>query len=170
MYKWINITTNADYELLTGLIDSEFSPKEVASRLAERISTAVKGVLVEYNYVDKDYRSTYYHFYAKKGQRYRSDCVRLHFFDGAAQFDDKNYALTPANGSLGDHYFGYMVLRPTGIATVGRSLLSPDISRAKGRVMQAAHKVHVLGERLEVNGFPSMDQHNDISVCAHAAC
>lgn len=170
MYKWIKIGTNADYNALATSIDAEFDPARVASRLEHRISQAVKAVLIEPNYVDKDYRSTYYHFYAKKGQRYRPDCVRLHFFDGAVSFDEKALALNCADSKLADHYFGYMVLRPTGIATIGRSILSPDISQAKGRVMHAAHKVHLLGERLEVNGFPSMDQHNDISVCAHAAC
>ena len=84
MYKWIDINTNADYMTLVNLLDPEFGPKKVAERLSDRISNAVKGILVEFNYVDKDYRSTYYHFYAKKGQRYRPDCVRLHFFDGAA--------------------------------------------------------------------------------------
>jgi hypothetical protein len=64
-----------------------------------------------------------------------------------------------------------MVLRPTGIATIGRSVLSPDIRKgASGFIITALHKVQLLGYELEVQGFPSMDQHIDISVCAHAAC
>jgi hypothetical protein len=64
-----------------------------------------------------------------------------------------------------------MVLRPTGIATIGRSILSPDVRMgASGFIITAEHKVHLLGYRLEIEGFPSMDQHVDISVCAHAAC
>ncbi len=53
----------------------------------------MKGVLIERNYVDKDYRSAYYNFYAKKGQHYRADCVRLHFFDASVNFDDNTLAL-----------------------------------------------------------------------------
>jgi hypothetical protein len=128
-------------------------------------------VLIEEDYTDKDYRSTYYNFYSKKGQRYRPDCVRLHFFDQTVAFDEKTLRLTCPDNELSHHYFGYMVLRPTAISTIGRSIVSPDVrSGAKGLIISADHKVHLLGYRLSVQGFPSMDQHNDISVCAHAAC
>lgn len=79
--------------------------------------------------------------------------------------------LSCPDNRLTDHYFGYMVLRPTGIATIGRTVLSPDIRSGASRfIITANHKVHLLGYKLTVQGFPSMDQHIDISVCAHAAC
>jgi hypothetical protein len=57
-------------------------------------------------------------------------------------------------------------------------VVSPDVRKASGgaiitanqRIITAKHKVHLLGYKLTVEGFPSMDQHIDISVCAHAAC
>ncbi len=126
--------------------------------------------MIEEDYIDKDYRSTYYNnFYSKKGQRYRPDCVRLHFFDQTVTFNE-TLRLTCPDNQLSHHYFGYMVLRLAGIATIGRSIMSPDVrSGAKGLIISADHKVHLLGCRLSVQGFPSMDQHNDISVGAHAA-
>ena len=45
-------------------------------------------MLVEHGYVDKDYRSTFYNFYAKKGRQYRPDCIRLHFFDSTVSYDE----------------------------------------------------------------------------------
>jgi hypothetical protein len=64
-----------------------------------------------------------------------------------------------------------MVLRPTRIATIGRTILSPDIrSGACPFIISAKHKAHVLGNKLMIEGFPSMDQHLDIAVCAHVAC
>ncbi|WFU42224.1 hypothetical protein QA640_07045 [Bradyrhizobium sp. CB82] len=171
MYKWISLATSADLAQLPNHITSEYNPGKVAKTLSLGISDAVKGVLIEYNYIDKDYRSTYYNFYSKKGQYYRSDCVRLHFFDQTVTFDDATSALVCPDRELNDHYFGYMVLRPTGIATIARSVLSPDIRKGAGRfIITAAHKVHLLGYKLVIQGFPSMDQHVDISVCAHAAC
>ena len=136
------------------------------------LSGAVKGILIEKNYIDKDYRSTYYNFYAKKGQSYRPDCVRLHFFDETVTFDETALRLGGhPEAQLEHHYFGYIVLRPTGMATIGRSVLSPDVrTGASGSIIAAKHKVHLLGYKLIVQGFPSMDQHIDISVCAHAAC
>ncbi len=74
-------------------------------------------------------------------------------------------------GPIPRNYFGYMVLRPTITATLGRSLLSPRIRNGvKGYAIQACHKVHLLGDTLTVWGFPSMAQHADIAVCAHVSC
>jgi hypothetical protein len=171
MYTWLQLSSAADLAQLEKHILPEYGPASVAKTLANGISGAVKAVLIEDNYIDKDYRSTYYNFYAKKGQRYRADCVRLHFFDQSVSFNDKTLALSCSDNQLTDHYFGFMVLRPTGIKTIGRTVLSPDIRSGAARFIIAAHhKVHVLGYTLKVQGFPSMDQHVDISVCAHAAC
>ena len=60
---------------------SRSSPKRSRGSLKNNISSEVSGVLVEHDYIDKDYRSTFYNFYAKMGRPYREDCVRLHFFD-----------------------------------------------------------------------------------------
>jgi len=172
MYSWLQL--NAPGDLLAGLtaqLSPDYSPRYVANRLDGVMSSGVKGVLIERNYIDKDYRSTYYNYYSKKGQRYKLDCVRLHFFDQTVTFDPTAFRLRSPDGRLTDHYFGYMVLRPTGIATIGRSVVSPDVrSGACKYIITARHKVHLLGYKLEVEGFPSMDQHVDISVCAHAAC
>lgn len=171
MYKWIVIDSPEAYRQLEEFIDAEYEPTRVVQLLAKGLTPQVAGVLVEFDYVDKDYRSTYYNYYAKKGRRYRSDCVRLHLFDPAVSAQADATSLQCADGRLSDHYFGYMVLRPTLQATIGRSMLSPDIrSGAEGLVIHCKHVVHVLGYRLEVNGFPSMDQHVDIAVCAHVSC
>jgi hypothetical protein len=175
MYKWIPINSKADLAVLSKVISSEYDPQRVVKKLSDGISGAVKAILIEYNYIDKDYRSTYYNFYAKKGKSYNPNCVRLHFFDETVAFDPKAFKLTSQEkdptGELKHHYFGYMVLRPTTIATIGRSVVSPKVrTGASGSLITARHKVHLLGYRLEVVGFPSMDQHSDISVCAHVAC
>lgn len=171
MYTWIPLKSSADLTQLVAHISPEYDPKSVSEKLAEGMSDAVKAVLIERNYIDKDYRSTYYNFYVKKGQHYRPDCLRLHFFDETVSFDGKGFKLSWPGEELNHHYFGYMVLRPTGIATIGRSIVSPDVrSGARGSLITTGHKVHLLGYTLSVEGFPSMDQHIDISVCAHAAC
>lgn len=172
MYKWLPLNTSADLDSLAAEISVEYGPTRVIEKLKNGLSGAVKAVLIEKNYIDKDYRSTYYNFYAKKGQAYRPDCLRLHFFDETVTFNPEALKLGGhTEHDLGDHYFGYMVLRPTGIGTIGRSVVSPDVRNGtSGSTITAKHKVHLLGYKLTVEGFPSMDQHIDISVCAHAAC
>lgn len=48
--------------------------------------------------------------------------------------------------------------------------LAKSISSAVKGIIHSEHRVHLLGHRLSVWGFPSMSQHVDISVCAHVAC
>ena len=170
-YDSIVIETNNDYEQLNEVLDKEFNPKEIAKDLKSQITSKVKTLLVEHGYVDKDYRSTFYNFYAEKGRKYRADCVRVHFFDDKVSYDEAKTDIIANDGRLQDHYFGYIVLRPTIEATLGRSVLSPDIRKdARGRAIQSVHTVNLLGHQLRVWGFPSMSQHADISVCAHVAC
>ncbi len=171
MYNWLSITKESDYDKLARYLTEEFGGAQVIRRLRDTMTDAVRGVLIESDYTDKDYRSTYYNYYAKKGRNYRADCVRLHFFDETIEFNEATLDLRSKDERLEDHYFGYIVVRPTYYSTIGRSLLSPNIRRgARGSIIHAKYKVHLLGHRLEVSGFPSMEQHSDISVCAHVAC
>ena len=170
-YDWIDVSGPDRYDRLANLLDEVFEPKAIAIRLSDEVTNAVKCVLVEHGYVDKDYRSTFYGFYSKKGRSYRSDCVRLHFFNGSVKYDEGRTNIVCGDGCLGDHYFGYVVLRPTMTATLGRSVLAPGIRvAARGRAIQSEHHVNVLGYTLPVWGFPSMAQPTDIAVCAHVSC
>src|SRR3982074_92997 len=94
MYTWITLESTSDLTLLNKHITPEYGPSRIIKTLADGLSNAVAAVLIERNYIDKDYRSTYYNFYAKKGQVYRSDCVRLHFFDSTVRFDPGRLGLT----------------------------------------------------------------------------
>ena len=170
-YTWLEIDSPKDYRKLVDILDVEFEPQVIAWELKNNISGEVSSILVEHDYIDKDYRSTFYNFYAKMGRPYRQDCVRLHFFDKDVTFTDSPLDLKGPDSWLEDRYFGYIVLRPTIAATLGRSVLSPRIRiGARGNVIQSHHKVHLLGYTLSVWGFPSMAQHEDIAVCAHVSC
>ncbi len=170
-YDWIDLDSDGGYDRLRQTLDPEFGPERIVPHLEEQLTTAAKGVLVEHGYVDKDYRSTFYNFYAKKGRLYQPDCVRLHFFDETVRYDEVSANIVCHDHRPCDHYFGYIVLRPTLVATLGRSLLSPDIRKgARGSAIQSVHFANLLGHRLPVWGFPSMAQHVDIAVCAHVSC
>ena len=170
-YDWISLEDPEGYNRLNNVLDPEFDPMGIAHRLKTQLTHAAKGVLVEHGYVDKDYRSTFYNFYAKMGRSYRPDCVRLHFFDETVWYDETRTDIACSDHRPQDHYYGYIVLRPTIVATLGRSLLSPDMRLgARGRAIQSIHHVNLLGHSFPIYGFPSMAQHRDIAVCCHVCC
>jgi len=87
-YTWLVIDSPDDYNRLTEILDDPFEPEAIARKLKNNISEEISGVLIEHDYIDKDYRSTFYNFYAKMGRPYRQDCIRLHFFDKDVRFSD----------------------------------------------------------------------------------
>lgn len=172
-FKLFDISAPDDLDLLVDYLDEVYEPQLVVDRLKSGLDPRCKKVLLESYYNDKDYRSTYYHYYAKKGYRYEINCARLHFFDERVSllpdFELRFSITEPQKPS--NTYFGYMVLRPTRQSTIGRTVIAPSaIKSFHGCVIEANHKVHLLGHKLTVAGFPYMTQHTDISVCAHATC
>lgn len=179
MFEWLPISKASDFERLVDLLDpTEYGLQEVVDWLAQHANDTVAGVLVEFPYIDKDYRSTYYHYYAKKGRAYSSLSARLHFFPKGWKLSVNPLTLgQPAEGSnpidatVSRDYLGFMTLRPTRINTIGRTVLHPSVIRdAGGWIIGHRHKAHVLGHRVDTRGFPFMQQHTDIAVCAHTAC
>lgn len=113
MYRWLDIKSPDDLNKLIEELPDDYNPPEVVGQLKGQLSTEVKGILIEDGYVDKDYRSTYYDFYAKKGLRYSSFCVRLHFFkQGVTLTADRNLSVSEKN--LEERYVGYMVFDSIG--------------------------------------------------------
>lgn len=180
MAVWLTIRSANDFDKLyeTGLSPLDFALAEVTQWCRLYLSGAVKGTLVEYPYVDKDYRSTYYNYYAKKGIAYDSYCARLHLFRGGVTFEAPASSLRingrprdATDDELTRKYLGFVTLRPTKRHTIGRTVINPaGVRGAKGQIIVSRHKAHVLGHRLQVRGFPFMQQHSDIAVCAHTVC
>lgn len=170
-YDWLEIKGPDDYEVVAKFIGGEFLGGAVIPLLRRILDGNVRNVLIEQPYVDKDYRSTYYAFYAKRARPFRSDCVRLHFFGDSVTFDAARLDLRLPEGSPG-HYFGFMVLRPTHSQTIVRAVIDPNATLRSESLFLASgqHKVHLLGQTLTVCGFPYAQQASDIAVCAQTAC
>jgi hypothetical protein len=129
------------------------------------VGKACKSIVVERDYVCKDYSDTYVHFYAKKFASYPKKCFRLLFFRETVRSIDwrnvRDYA-----GS----FIGYSVVRPTWIRSIGRTVLDPRYcDGVDGFMCVGRHHVHFLGDTFTVHGFPYISQDGDVTICAHAA-
>ncbi len=77
----IKIDSPDDYVKLWAKIPRDYLSSGLMKQFQALLAPSVKSLFVEYPYVDKDYRSTYYGFYSKRHQSYDKFCFRLHLFD-----------------------------------------------------------------------------------------
>ena len=123
----------------------------------------VRTVLVEFRYIDLDYRSEHSSFYGTTFRRYPSVCHRLHFFSEKVSVDLSNL------GSLQDAYRGYSVMRPLPQSPVGRTMVPPPKELEEATVCLATDTVHLFGYSFNVVAMPFISQDAQYLRCAHAA-
>ncbi|MCD6139286.1 MAG: hypothetical protein J7J91_12100 [Deltaproteobacteria bacterium] len=162
--KIISINNPTDYYKLTDVIPQDYLLPNLIDRFQKRLNSSIKSIVVEYPYVDKDYRSTYYNFYSKRHRNYDKFCFRLHFFEKPFGSEDD---LPKNSGS----YQEAIVLRPTEVTPLGRTQLSPKAIRDfKGFICESTFENNLMGVPLQVKCFPHIMQDTDVTVCAHAVC
>ncbi len=125
-----------------------------------------KTVIFEWDYVDKDYQDEFAAFYSHAFKRYPSRAVRLHFF--AADLADNDISRIDA---FSDKYLGFLVLRPTDLQRVGRTILTPTLKDPDKEFIhcRAAFSAHILGHTLSVQSMPFIQQDTQVGACAQAS-
>lgn len=161
----IQIRNESDWNLVYSACNGYLTRKD-HKKLRDYLKDDVKTVILEKDYIDKDYRDTFYNFYSKKFAQYPSSTIRLHFFKVIIP-ENKIFNLDIYN----THYLGFSVIRPSRINSIGRTVINPKAhSKISGHMCKTEYKVHVLGSELKVEGFPYISQDTDVTRCAHAAC
>ena len=141
-------------------------PDVLQAVLSQAYALGAQSAVLEYRYLDPDYRNEHSRFYSTTFRRYPAVAHRLHFFSQPLPSELMS-ANEPARfGKLG--YLGYTVLRPVAGAPVGRTMLVPPLGIANHIACLATDTVHLLGERLTVTASPFMAQDAQLSTCAHA--
>lgn len=174
-----NIRANSDvyFDLTrpdaTELILRRYAAGMPAARtlvLKRTISAAIAGgantVLVEPNYIDKDWRSEHSAFYSKAFKAYQGVTDRLHFL--ALDEGRGLEAISSSISKASFDYVGYSIMRPLPWAPVGRTMLRPPRPLLGKVQCIATDIVHLYGVRLEVSGSPFISQDSQLTRCAHA--
>ena len=123
-------------------------------------------VIMEDDYVDRDYQDEFATFYSKSFRRHPSRCTRFHFFSGKLRkVDIKNI------GKFQDDYLGFVILRPTMKLLVGRTLLKRENEMPENEFVHclAKYSAHVLGHKLTVVAMPFTQQDSQVGACAQAS-
>lgn len=148
-------------------VDDKFISPEIETEIAKLIDELKEDLfcVIEYPYVDKVYRDSYYHYYSSKHYTYQRDCIRVSLFNSEITHDD---FLNPARQSeLNNKFLGFFVLRPTINALFGRSMISPMAFEVNSyKISSCKSNCLVYGVKLEVEGFPHSSQDGETIKCA----
>ncbi len=137
----------------------------------ERLKTYLKPfrsdlfVVIEHPYVDKTYRDTYYNYYASKNHSYHRNSIRLSLLN--ENLPDEVFRSRADYQKVKDSYLGFIILRPTFPAIVGRSLVSPKaLQNMNIAICDVSYPATVNGLKVNVNGFPHSSQDSEAITCA----
>lgn len=148
-------------------VDDKFVSPEIETEIAKLIDELKEDLfcVIEYPYVDKVYRDSYYHYYSSKHYTYQRDCIRVSLFNGEITQDD--FLAPERHRELNNKFLGFFVLRPTINALFGRSMISPKAFEDNGyKISTCKTSCLVYGVKLEVEGFPHSSQDGETIKCA----
>jgi hypothetical protein len=121
--------------------------------------------LIEYPYVDKLYRDSYYNYYSSKHLSYKRDCIRVSLFEG--EISDQEFLNPEGHDELNKKFLGYFVIRPTINALFGRSIISPTAFESNHfHICSCKTDSLVYGVKLSVEGFSHCSQDAETIKCA----
>jgi hypothetical protein len=121
-------------------------------------------IIIEKDYLDRDYLEEYANFYCKSFESYSSRTHRLHFFKDYINFED-------LEGLASKEYLGYSIVRPIDSYRSGRTILPPPYDDVKKSFIacKTEYYASLLGSNLKIIGTPFIQQDSNVNVCAQAS-
>lgn len=122
-------------------------------------------VTIEYPYVDKVYRDSFYTYFSSKHNLYARDCIRVSFF--ATAINHSNFRNKETEQFLQNNFRGYLIIRPTFSCPIGRSLIDKRaFVEDDFMICHYSGNVAINGVKLQVSGFPHSSQDAESISCA----
>jgi hypothetical protein len=137
-----------------------------------------KTIVVEREYVDRDFLEDYAAYYVRCFPVYKKTCTRIHLFNESFGKDALDACLggdeqALSAKALNDSYLGFMVIKPLPQTVIGRTCLT-TYPATKSRSFPAARKAefaaHLFGIPLKVPcSLPFQEQDSVVAACATSA-
>lgn len=125
--------------------------------------------LVEFPYVEKTYRNTYYHYFSSKHHQFARNSIRLSVFNTSVSEEDFQTSEKFKELLNRESYLGFITLRPTFPKVIGRSVLSAKAAPIHSRhVCEAAFDASIKSIKTRAIGFPHLSQDREYLTCAEA--
>lgn len=144
-------------------------------------------VVIEKDYVSRDYLSDYTSYYATCYEDYKKKCTRLHFFTSKREellslFKEKFYN-SLVEGALKNRehqdfwtedYLGYIVIKPIPYRFMGFTLLKHYNFKTGANHYKDSrdywgvkhYKIHLFGNELEIQSLAFQEQDRNVAACA----
>lgn len=134
-----------------------------------------KAIVVETDYIDKDYLEDHAAYYDRCFRSYRRRTIRLHFFDVGFEREEFDACITSKSGGIDERaldagYLGFVVVKPLPMSIIGRTCLRtyPADGRRYFPSLRT-YEVHLFGLRLEVQSLAYQEQDTVVAACATSA-
>lgn len=159
----IPIDSAIDFFCLNDLVDISFI--EVINYLKKYHDA--KSLVVEYNYIDRDFSNEFSTLYSKTFTANEKYCERIHFFK--EDFRDSDDFQSKYNNDKFT-YLGFLIKRPIDVGKVGRTIILPMGRDNNCYYLCLINRdVHLLGKTIITKGFPFIEQDSMVITCAQAA-
>lgn len=138
-----------------------------------------KSVLLEFDYVDKDFLEDFTRYYAKRYGNDGHKCARMHFFANTIDHGCITSVLEGGAGAdqiveqLQKSYLGFMVIKPLPKTFIGKTCLQvlPDVKIAgkEKQRLSRRYDVDLFGIKLSVDSIAFQEQDKVVAACATTA-
>jgi len=134
-------------------------------------------IVIEYHYLSKAFLYDYSNYYSLCfGDKYRSFCNRVHFFN--VKFTESDFikeitlSQEESNYLKNDNYLGYIVIKNLPNVSIGSSLIKPyseDIDDKRNYPVKREYPVNLFGKELKIETLAFQEQDRVVSACATSA-
>lgn len=135
-----------------------------------------KTIIIENNYIDKDYLEDYTAYYVRCFVKYSKVCTRLHFFNfdfTEQQFNDflEGKVTDLTQEKLEQNYLGFIVAKPLPQTIIGRTCLAtyPEENDVRNYPILREYKINLFGLHLTVKSLAFQEQDHVVAACATSA-
>lgn len=172
-FNYLSLGSNADWKKLEDRLAVDQANPHIAGVIATRLrELGALSVLVEDDYLDRDFSEAYSAYYSTTFRRHSKLCTRLLFFADDISFVNTTTDAEELSNQLeASSFLGQVVLRPISQAPVSHALLAapPAPANHEGYLLvRSKHTSHVWGAELSVEGVPMTQQDSRVGACAQA--
>ena len=134
-----------------------------------------KTIVIEEDYISKDYLHDYSAYYALCFEQYPKVCKRVHFFKRTfteEEFNDVLLQKKESNQEFWDDYLGFVVVKPIPQKIIGFTLLKTYENGLDSDRMffgTREYDIHIFGNELNLNSLSFQEQDSIVAACATTA-